>query len=134
MGLDPLISVTVGFDIANVDVVKLVVPIVVHFRGFDCTVSPLVSIKELSAGIVAVVVFVEIVVLAIVDWTELDFIFSADVVGEDFWAAFAVIMVVDLFNEEMVDVSDVSSALDLLVGVVLISSRTVDIVVLVVIV
>ena len=114
IGLDPLISVTVGFDIAFV-------------------VSPLVLIKELSAGIVAVVVFVEIVVLAIVDWTELDFIFSADVVGEDFWAAFAVIMVVDLFNEEMVDVADVSSALDLLVGVVLISSPTVDIVLVVIV-
>ena len=40
-------------------------------------------------------VLVEIVVLAMVDWTELDSILSADVVGEDLWVEIETLDVVD---------------------------------------
>ena len=48
IGLDPITSFTLGFDITVVDVVNLVVLIVVLFRGVDCIVSALVMIIEES--------------------------------------------------------------------------------------
>ena len=60
---------------------------------------------------------------------KLDFILSAFVFVRDcIWFVVAVILAVDVFNEEVVRVADVSATLNLLLGVVLISSAIVDIV------
>ena len=48
-------------------------------------------------------VLVEIVVLAMVDWTELDSILSADVVGEDLWVEIETLDVVDRVKLPVLD-------------------------------
>ena len=60
---------------------------------------------------------------------KLDSILSAFVFVRDcIWFVVAVILAVDVFNEEVVKVADVSATLNLLLGVVLMSSSIVDIV------
>ena len=64
---------------------------------------------------------------------KLDSILSAFVFVRDcIWFVVAVILAVDVFNEEVVEVADVSATLNLWLGVVLISSSIVDIVEMVV--
>ena len=64
---------------------------------------------------------------------KLDSIFSALVLVRDcIGFVVAIILVVDVFNEEVIEVADVSAILNLLLGVVLISSAIEDIVEMVV--
>ena len=60
---------------------------------------------------------------------KLDSILSAFVFVRDcIWFVVVIILAVDVFNEEVVKVADVSATLNLLLGVVLMSSSIVDIV------
>ena len=79
-----VVTVPIVVDLSMADVEEFAVDFcVITFSAFDSVGEAIV--EESSAGIVAVVVLVEIVVLAMVDWTEPDVILSADVVGEDLW-------------------------------------------------
>ena len=76
-----VVTVPIVVDLSMADVEEFAMAFcVITFSAFDSVEA---IVEEYSAGKVAVVVLVEIVVLAMVDWTELDFILSADVVGED---------------------------------------------------
>ena len=78
-----VVTVPIVVDLSMADVEEFAVAFcVITFSAFDSVGETIV--EESSVRIVAVVVLVEIVVLAMVDWTELDFILSADV-GKDLW-------------------------------------------------
>ena len=79
-----VVTVPIVVDLSMADVEESEVAFcVMTFSSFDSVGKAIM--EESSPGIVVVVVLVEIVVLAMVDWSEPDVILSADVVGEDLW-------------------------------------------------